>query len=217
MPRKKPRPYHHGDLARALRTEALALLAEVGPEALTLREVARRAGVSHTAPYRHYPDKRALLTAIAVEATDLLAETLRTALAGAGPDLRSRFLAAGHAYVRFSVDHRARFRTMFLTSEIDPTSPELVKAGEECFSILLAYIADAQEAAFFAPGEPMQIAVAVWAMHQGLAALAESGSLQKIGELRAVSDASHARLLDGLLARTPPAAEPATRARRSRR
>jgi len=203
VPRRKPRPYHHGDLARALRREALALLDEIGPEELTLREVARRAGVSHAAPYRHYADKRALLTALAVEGIGLLAATIEAALAAAGPDMRARFLAAGHAYVRFSVDHRAHFKAAFLTTEVDPTSPEISEASQACFGILLRYIAEAQAAGFFLPGDPMQIATAVWAMHQGLASLATYGALQKMGDLRAVSDAAHARLLDGLAAAKP--------------
>jgi AcrR family transcriptional regulator len=203
VPRQKPRPYHHGDLARALREHALALLDEVGPEPLTLREVARRAGVSHAAPYRHYPDKRALLTALAVEGLGLLAEALEAALAGAGPDMRARFLAAGHAYVRFSLDHRAHFRASFLTSEVDQSAPELARASQACFGILLRYIAEAQAAGFFGPGDPMEIATAVWATHQGLASLAALGALAKMGDIRAVSDAAHGRLLDGLVTKAP--------------
>jgi AcrR family transcriptional regulator len=201
VPRKKPRPYHHGDLARALREEALALLDEVGPEELTLREVARRAGVSHAAPYRHYPDKRALLTALAVEGIGLLAVAIESALAAAGPDLRARFFAAGYAYVRFSIDQRAHFKASFLTSEVDKTSPEIVQASQACFGILLRYIGEAQEAGFFGPGDAMEIATAVWAMHQGLASLAASGALAKMGDLKAVSDAAHGRLLSGLIAK----------------
>jgi AcrR family transcriptional regulator len=200
VPRKKPRPYHHGDLARVLREEALALLDEVGPEGLTLREVARRAGVSHAAPYRHYPDRRALLLALAVEGIGLLAASIEAALAGAGANMRARFLAAGHAYVRFSIDHRAHYKAAFLTTEVDPAAPELQRASQACFGILLRYIGEAQAAGFFREGDPMEIATSVWAMHQGLASLAAFGALAKMGDLRAVSDAAHGRLLDGLCA-----------------
>ena len=199
VPRKKPRPYHHGDLARALREEALVLLDEVGPEGLTLREVARRAGVSHAAPYRHYPDKAALLTALAVEGIGLLAVAIASALEAAGPDLRARFLAAGYAYVQFSIEHRAHFKAAFLTTEVDPGSAEIVQASQACFGLLLRYIDEAQSAGYFGPGDPMEIATAVWAMHQGLASLAAFGALARLGDLRAVSDAAHARLLDGLV------------------
>lgn len=202
MPRKKPRPYHHGDLPRVLREEALALLDEVGPEGMTLREVARRAGVSHAAPYRHYPDRRALLTALAIEGVNLLGASIEAALAGAGPDMRAGFLAAGHAYVRFSIDHRAHFKAMFLTSEIDGASPAFVEASDACFGILLRYIGEAQASGFFVPGDAMEIATSVWAMHQGLAALSASGAFDKLGgDVRAISDAAHARLLDGLVSR----------------
>lgn len=200
VPRRPPRPYHHGDLARALRSEALVLVDEVGPDAVTLRELARRVGVSHAAPYRHYPDKRTLFTALAVEAIGLLGDSIRSALAAAGSDLRARFLAGAYAYVRFAVDHRAHFKVAFFSTEVETNTPEMLAARARCFGLLLAYISEAHAAGYFAAGESMDIATAVWGMHHGLAALASVGGLDELGDLRAISDAAHGRLLDGLLA-----------------
>ncbi|MGC5018548.1 TetR/AcrR family transcriptional regulator [Micromonospora sp. DT47] len=99
------RGYHHGDLRRALLDVAVEAIGESGPAALSLRELARRAGVSHAAPAHHFGDKAGLLTALAVEGYDRLA----AALGRAGDDL----LEVGVAYVRFAVDHRAHFEVMF--------------------------------------------------------------------------------------------------------
>jgi AcrR family transcriptional regulator len=204
MPRRPPRPYHHGDLPRAICEAALALITEAGPDGFTLREVARRIGVSHAAPYRHYADKRALMNALAVDGSRRLGEVIEAALAAAGPDLRARFLAASHAYVRFAVDHPAHFKVLFLSSEVDTTDPDVVVARERTFGILLRFIAEAQAAGFFGPGEPMQIAMSIWSLHHGLASLASIGAVVTTGAgLRAVSDAAHARLLDGLVPRAP--------------
>lgn len=180
----------------------MALIDEVGIEAFTMRELARRLGVSHAAPYRHYPDKRALLTALAVEAGHLLAERLERALAEAGEDRRARFLAAAYAYVRFSLDEPAYFKTLFLSSELDAEAPAMVEARQRTLGLLYGYIADAQLEGYFRQGDPNAWAAAVWAMHQGLAVLAGTGALGKLGfgDVRAVSDIVHGALLDGLVA-----------------
>jgi len=208
MPRRPPRPYHHGDLPRAIQEAALALIGEVGPDGFTLREVARRIGVSHAAPYRHFADKRALMTALAAEGSRKLGEDIAAALGAAGPDLRARFLAASHAYVRFAIDQPALFQVLFFSTEVDTTHREVVAARERTFGLLLSYIAEAQAAGFFGPGEPMEIAMAIWSMHHGLASLASIGAVERTGPaLRAVSDAAHTRLLEGLIVRPPPRAK----------
>ncbi|UQA63638.1 TetR/AcrR family transcriptional regulator [Polyangium aurulentum] len=187
---------------------ALALITEVGPDGFTLREVARRIGVSHAAPYRHFADKRALMNALAADGSRRLGNSIEEALAAAGPDLRARFLAASHAYVRFAIDRPAHFKVLFLSSEVDTTDPDVVAARERTFGILLRFIAEAQAAGFFGPGEPMEIAISIWSMHHGLASLASIGTFATAdADLRAVSDAAHARLLDGLVPRPPPRAK----------
>ncbi|WP_406008505.1 TetR/AcrR family transcriptional regulator [Streptomyces sp. NBC_00637] len=107
------RPYHHGDLRRAILAAALDVIATDGPTGLSLRDLARRAGVSHAAPAHHFRDRTGLLTAIAAEGHGLLA----TALAEA-TDLRD----AGVRYVRFAREHPAHFQVMF--------APELLRADD---------------------------------------------------------------------------------------
>src|ERR1700684_1459737 len=94
----EPRPYHHGDLRRALIDAALALVTEEQDWAFSLREVARRAGVSHNAPYNHFPEKRDLLGAVAAAGFEVLAERTGSSLEGL-TDARARLLACGRAFV----------------------------------------------------------------------------------------------------------------------
>jgi AcrR family transcriptional regulator len=106
------RPYHHGDLAAALRKSARAILEQEGLAALSLRSVARRAGVSHAAPYRHYKSREALLADVAVEGlAELKAEIVH---AGARPgDKSERIVQIGGAYLRFAARHGGLLRLMF--------------------------------------------------------------------------------------------------------
>ncbi|WP_437774415.1 TetR/AcrR family transcriptional regulator [Sorangium sp. So ce1097] len=184
--------------------EALALIEEQGNAGFTLREVARRIGVSHAAPYRHFPDKRALMTELAVQASTELAAQISAAIEAAGGDLRARFLAAGFAYVRFALEHPAPFHVMY-SSEVDAGDPRVAAATSRSLGLLLGFIEEAQRAGAFPPGDPMAHAVPIWAMHHGLATLAASGALSRAGpaELRRVVDDAHARLLDGLLLAAP--------------
>ncbi|WP_338046506.1 TetR/AcrR family transcriptional regulator [Polyangium spumosum] len=216
MPRRPPRPYHHGDLPRALREGALALIEERGPMGFTLRELARRVGVSHAAPYRHFADKRALLTALSAEGAHRLADAVEAALAAAGPDLRARFLAGAHAYVRFAIDHPGYFQAMF-AADADPNDPAVVAGRERSVGLLYRYIAEAQAAGYFGEGEPLPCVISAFAMHQGLAVLVMSGALAPFGlsDVRAVSDLVHGRLLDGLARdpwKTPAEGEPRVKA-----
>ena len=111
-PRK--RAYHHRDLRQALVAAALDVLPDVGAAGLSLRDIARRAGVSPAAPYHHFPDKDALVAAVAGECAQLLLDALDAAVAEAGDDQRRRFQLTGIAFIRFAVMYPAHFRAMEL-------------------------------------------------------------------------------------------------------
>src|ERR1700733_5513657 len=116
MPRAKPaakRAYHHGDLRAALVAAAVQILEKDGEGALTLREVARRVGVSAAAPYHHFADKHAILAAVGEEGFSHLADAMEEAQATSGPKTRDTLRAMGVAYVRFAVRHPSHFRVMF--------------------------------------------------------------------------------------------------------
>lgn len=105
--------YHHGNLRAALLKAAFQLIGKIGPEAFTLREVARRAGVSHNAPYRHFKGKEDLLAALATDSFRQLNEAVIRGIAGAVEAPVERLRAAARAYLHFGLANRARFQAMF--------------------------------------------------------------------------------------------------------
>src|SRR5262249_49721298 len=147
MPRRKStRPYHHGDLRRTLLDAAIAIVKEAGAGALSLRELARAAGVSHAAPYRHFPSREALLAALATEGF-LGLGAAREARAAGVTDPVARLTALGVGYVRYAVDHPGHFRVMFsrdLHEGIE--DPALAAAGEPTLRALVDAVAAAQAA-----------------------------------------------------------------------
>ncbi len=163
------RRYHHGDLRRALLDEALAAIERDGPGGISLRELARRAGVSHAAPAHHFGDKVGLLTAIAVEGFDLFADELNAAFEATGS-----FLEVGVAYVGFAVRHRAHFEVMFRPELLRAGDPALTAARERSRQALYGPLGSV-------PLEPsvdaLRAGVAAWALVHGLATLYLDGNL----------------------------------------
>ena len=172
--------YHHGDLKRALTDAALQLVQEKGPKGFTLREVARRAGVSAAAPYRHFADKAQLLAAAATQGFVQLHETL-DATAAATTDLTEQVLAMGRAYVRWAVTHPDYYQVMF-GSELDKTeSPEVLTAGLRAFADLLDAIVRCQNAKLLPAGDPLEIAGPIWSLLHGVSMLTIGSDLSHVG------------------------------------
>lgn len=163
------RGYHHGDLRRALLTAAAEVIEESGPAALSLRDLARRAGVSHAAPAHHFGDKAGLLAALAAEGFDLLAEALHEAHGGG-------LLEAGVSYVDFAVRHRAHFEVMFRPDLYRADAPEVVAARERSGAALHAAVA-ALPAGRGTSGDPQGDALAAWSIVHGFATLWNAGAL----------------------------------------
>jgi AcrR family transcriptional regulator len=163
------RPYHHGDLRRVLLDEALAAIERDGPSSVSLREVARRAGVSHAAPTHHFGDKGGLLTAIAVEGFDMLADELNAAFASTGS-----FLEVGVAYVGFAVRHRAHFEVMFRPELLRGDDPALAAARQRSREALYGTIGSV---GLPAGTDTLGAGVAAWALVHGLATLYLGGNL----------------------------------------
>jgi AcrR family transcriptional regulator len=173
---KADRPYHHGQLKEALFHAALALISEVGPQAFTLREVARRAGVSHNAPYRHFRDKDELLALVAVQGFERLTAAMKRA-AARGSTAEERFRLCGRGYVSFALRWPQHFLVMFDLPSSRDKYPEHAKAGDEAFATLLALIVECQEAGVLSRGDPEPLAFMVWSMVHGIAKLAASRHL----------------------------------------
>ena len=128
--------YHHGDLPNALRTAGVELIAERGLGGFSLREVARRAGVSHTAPAHHFGDVKGLLTSIAAEGFDELHLALEEAMATGGDDPVERLVAIGRAYVDFARSNPGHGEVMFRTDIIDDDDADLAQCGLEAYADL---------------------------------------------------------------------------------
>ena len=163
------RPYHHGDLRRALLDEALAAIERDGPGSVSLRDLARRAGVSHAAPSHHFADKVGLLTAIAAEGFDLLADELHAAFATTGS-----FLEVGVAYVGFAVKHRAHFEVMFRPELLRADDPALIAARRRSRDALYGPIGSVP---LGSGTDTLRAGVAAWALVHGLATLYLGGNL----------------------------------------
>ncbi|MFB7433927.1 TetR/AcrR family transcriptional regulator [Streptomyces microflavus] len=180
------RTYHHGDLRRAILSAALDAIAAEGAAALSLRDLARRAGVSHAAPAHHFKGRTGLLTAVAAEGYALFAD----ALAGA-PDLRER----GVAYVRFAATHPAHFQVMFQPDLYRADDPDLLSAQARATDALRAGVADLPPGG---RGEDDRLAgVAAWSLAHGFATLLLSGNLADALEGRDPEEAF--RSLTGLI------------------
>jgi AcrR family transcriptional regulator len=128
--------YHHGDLKEALLAASEDVLRERGLQGFTLRECARRAGVSHAAPKHHFGDVRGVLTEIATRGFRRLTRRLRARMRAAGDDLDAQFFATSEAYVGFAEAYPEHFRIMFRSDLVDMTSAPLVDAAVETFTEL---------------------------------------------------------------------------------
>jgi AcrR family transcriptional regulator len=164
--------YHHGDLRAALvRAGVAALDMGTSVDTLSLRALARAVGVSATAVYRHFPDKAALLSALASEALELLAEEQQRAAMVAGPNAMAAFSASGGAYVRFAMAHPALFRLIWATA---PDRDLFEMPLDECDNAMagLRKGIDAIMPAGAAPETRRAAALTCWGLVHGLAMLA---------------------------------------------
>lgn len=179
MPAKKKRAYHHGDLRRTLLEASLALIAEQGLGALSLREVARRAGVSPGAPYHHFESREQLLTALAIDGFTLLGEAMRRARdAASSADVIGRFCAIGEAYVRFALAHPAHFRLMFRPSLVPTEALPSEGSPAAAFRVLLDIVAQLFDSgAIGANVERPGFVLLAWSVVHGAAELMLDGPL----------------------------------------
>jgi AcrR family transcriptional regulator len=196
--RAPKRPYHHGALRNALLKVGEELVEEKGIEGFTLRECARRAGVSHAAPAHHFGDGKGLVTELAALGFEEL-DALMTRYRGKEPsDPYSQFVATGLAYVDYALRHRARFQLMFRSDRLDFGNPRLAGAGSRAYRRLseaLAALAPDLRPPALSLDERAALA---WSMVHGFAALALENErfAKRVGRSRARARAMLRRILD---------------------
>jgi AcrR family transcriptional regulator len=192
------RPYHHGNLRAALLGEAERTLREQGIDALSLRDLARQAGVSHAAPRRHFADRHALLDALAASGFVRLGDEVRAAIDAAGEDYQARLRAVATAYVRFATRDAALLELMFAAKNAGPAAKNagpggknagpgavsgeppaaLRAASERLFGTVGELIRQGQRTDELPAGDPERLLLLLVATLQGIAALTTSGRVR---------------------------------------
>ena len=198
MPDITDRPYHHGDLRRALIETAMGMLHEDRGWQFTLREVARRAGVSHAAPYKHFPDKAALLAEMALLGFDRLRQATMTAKPRRPKSLRDEFFAMGRAYVQFGVSNPALYRLMFSADAGETANVHLNERALAAFGVLIELLKRGQTEGILRKRDVRGQAAACWAQFHGITMLTIDGLLlpEKVGSK--ALDAALTTLFEGL-------------------
>lgn len=173
--------YHHGDLRSALLDAALDVISELGPQGLTIREVARRAGVSHAAPYRHFTDKDELILAVVEQGFELMHQTMQHEQSQAEPDAINQFAATGLGYVNFALQHPAYYRIMFSGDMLSRTGNVTLRhTSAEALQEMVSQITQCKELGIVREGDAVMQALTIWSAMHGFVTLVNDN---RIGHL----------------------------------
>src|SRR5215212_8979532 len=175
MPAKR---YHHGDLKNALIEAGVEILSKVGIEGLSLRKVAQRAGVSHSAPYSHFPDKQSLIAAISTEGFKRLYNDLDAAVSLHQGDPKQQLQEGAWAYVQFAMDNPDTFKIMFSgVLEKEKEYPAFVEISSKTFGRVVDVARLCQDAGLLRSAPAEIAAVAVWGQIHGIISLMLEGQI----------------------------------------
>lgn len=173
-----PRPYHHGNLRTALLQAAERAL-ESGEE-ISLRELSRELGVSHTSPRRHFADKQALLDALAITGFERFEEALERAVKARGQTFKARLTRVAQAYVAFALKHPKLFALMFASKHRPDAPPEVLRASEKAFGYGRATFVEGQANGEVVAGDPMRLSLVAFAALQGLITISTDGKFKGV-------------------------------------
>jgi AcrR family transcriptional regulator len=175
MPRKN---YHHGDLKNALIKAGIRILSKEGLGGLSLRRVAKKAGVSHTAPYAHFADKQALIAAISTEGYHQLYEQLTAAVETNQGNQQNMLVEVGWAYVQFALKDPELFKIMFSgVIEQEKDYPDFREISQKNFQLLVGIVKTYQETGLLAPEPVDLVAVRLWSLVHGFIMLLLEGQI----------------------------------------
>ena len=170
--------YHHGDLKNALIKAGVEILAREGLGGLSLRKVAKQAGVSHAAPYSHFADKQALIAAISTEGFKQLYVQIESVITAYQEDPDTLLIETAWAYLQFALNEPDRFKLMFSSVlEKEKDYPEFVKISQENFSQLVKIVEICQGAGILKSGSSDVVAVSVWSTVHGFTSLLLEGQI----------------------------------------
>ncbi len=169
--------YHHGDLPNALLAAVSEIVEEKGATNVSLREAARRAGVSHSAPAHHFGDKEGMLAAFAERGFEILRDEMATALDNAAAGALGRLAAVGAAYVRFAVDRTPYFDVMFRSGIDTPSHEQLRACADSVLAVLIGAVDDLISEGGYTEVDPRHLTVYFWSLAHGLASLAVDRSM----------------------------------------
>jgi len=200
MPAVKEK-YHHGDLRAALLDAAVEVIDEIGPQGLTIREVARRAGVSHAAPYRHFNDRDDLILTAVEHGFDLLQDTMEKAKAAAEDDAISQFAASGLAYLDFALNNPAYYRVMFSGDLLSPNgNMSLRHTSREALDDMVESIKECQELGLVRAGNPVTYALTILSTLHGFVSMVNDNRVQHLVDSNYTLEDLRDTVLDNLFA-----------------
>lgn len=173
--------YHHGDLKNALIQAGVEILSKEGVGGLSLRKVAQRAGVSHNAPYSHFPDKQALIAAISTEGFKKLYDEIDAAVSSYPNDPLRQLQEIAWSYVQFAMNNKDTFKIMFSgILEKEKNYPAFVKISHQAFRRVVDVVQACQEIGILRVASPEMMAVSVWAQVHGITSLMLEGQISHI-------------------------------------
>ncbi len=196
--------YHHGDLRTALVEEAAAMISEGGAASVTMRAIGSRLGVSRGAPYRHFPDKTALLVAVAVAGFERLNRRLGSGDTGASSTSVERLRRMGEQYVRFALEHPAHYRLMYGKEALErQDQPELRTAAGSLLENLVDVIRVHQQSGEIETADPRAQAYVAWSAVHGLASLLIERQIDPNVDVDDLIRQTTQTILDGMRERSP--------------
>jgi AcrR family transcriptional regulator len=175
-----PRPYHHGNLREALLKAAEKALVNDGVKSISLRELSRELGVSHTSPRRHFADKQALLDALALRGFERFEEILGRAAKQGGVDFKGRLTKLARAYVGFALKHPALLSLMFEAKHRPDAPCELLQASERAFGHAHTTFTEGQAAGEVVSGDAWRLSIVVFSALLGLISISDNGKFKGI-------------------------------------
>jgi len=172
--------YHHGDLKNALISAGVEILAKEGTAGLSLRKVAQRAGVSHSAPYAHFKDRQSLIAAISTEGFKQLYDELDTAVLAQAGDPKGQLAEGAWAYVQFAMNNTDTFKIMFSgVLEKEKDYPSFVEVSRKTFERVVDIVRTCQNAGVLRPAPPELMAVSIWGQMHGIVSLVLEGQIPR--------------------------------------